>query len=332
MKSVEIRHNFAQKVKTIKAITSSNSSYYLKQPFPAAIFTIFFFLMLMGQLTVVNSDTPPTQKNSPSVYISTPLTLNQFPVVFFQKIIQRIAQGEIKVVHQYVPDHKLITGGAILTAATENDTIWGTGVNPIFNKRNRYTFYNLDIRAVRGPLTRKFLSYTFQINAPEVYGDPLMLFPYFFPEFRKELEPTYDYIIIPKPEDEQYFPKDQYPNVLYTTDSWYTILKTVLNSKFVISSALYGIIFAEAYGIPTRMLRLNDQESLFEYTDYYYGTSRFDFQYATSVDEALSMGGEKPFICNLQQFYDAFPFDLWLQDIPRRNLAKTLLFKPKLPH
>ena len=78
----------------------------------------------------------------------------------------------------------------------------------------------------------------------------------------------------------------QCKNVVYPTQPWYEVIEKILDSKFVISSSLHGIIIAEAFGIPARLLKITDKEPLFKYADYYYGTGRFDFQAATSVAQA----------------------------------------------
>jgi pyruvyltransferase len=86
----------------------------------------------------------------------------------------------------------------------------------------------------------------------------------------------------------------------------------------VISSSLHGVIIAESYGIPARLLRVTEKNHLFKYQDYYLGTGRPHFQYATSVEEALRMGGEPPFVCDLQKLYETFPFEFW----PEANHSK----------
>ena len=88
---------------------------------------------------------------------------------------------------------------------------------------------------------------------------------------------------------------------------------------------LAGIILAEAYGIPARLLRLGETEPLFKYVDYYEGTGRSEFDFATSVEDALSMGGEAPLQCDFEQIYNAFPFDYWPNhQFPQIDFAKGL--------
>lgn len=226
------------------------------------------------------------------------------------KLVERIIGGQVRVC-QPRGEKKLLAVGSVLLFAETDDIIWGTGMNAKRLDLKHYKFKRLDIRAVRGPKTREFIMRNFKIECPEIYGDPALLLPFFFPEFKKKENPQFDYVIIPHYSEEHLFPKEIYPNVIYPTEPWNVVIRKILNSKFVISSSLHGIIVAEAYGIPARYLRITNNEPLFKYEDYYQGTNRPFFEYATSVEEALELGGEPPFECDLQLLYESFPFELW---------------------
>ena len=85
---------------------------------------------------------------------------------------------------------------------------------------------------------------------------------------------------------------------------------------------MHGLIVAEAYNIPARMLRITENEPIFKYKDYYAGTNRPNFRFATSVEEALRLGGEPPFECDLEKLYAAFPFDCWGSNSERKMSGK----------
>lgn len=243
---------------------------------------------------------------------------NENPAVNFGdylsvKLVERIIQREVVTSPKKPPKdiRKLLAIGSILYFARDNDVVWGSGTNGKKPYRKDYSFTSLDVRAVRGPLTRAFLWETFGIPCPETYGDPALLFPYLFPEFKRSLQPSYSYVVIPHYSEEKMFPKNKFPNVVYPTEPWDEVITKILDSEFVISSSLHGIIIAEAYGIPARMLRVTENEPLLKYQDYYQGTNRPDFRFATSIEDALALGGEKPFDCDLQKLYQAFPFEFW---------------------
>jgi pyruvyltransferase len=227
------------------------------------------------------------------------------------KLIERIIEQPTCYVNHVPKQKKLLAIGSIFFFARNGDVIWGSGINGKTLNQNDYVFTDLDVRSVRGPKTREFLWENFGIVAPEIYGDPALLFPYFFPEFKKSASPQYDYIIIPHYKDKKLFPKSNDPHIIYPTDPWNEVIEKILNSRFVISGSLHGIVLAESYGIPARYLRVTEAENIFKYQDYYLGTGRAHFEYATSVEEALMMGGEEPFSCDLQKIYEAFPFDYW---------------------
>lgn len=229
------------------------------------------------------------------------------------KLVERIIGGPVRayIKGQKNIEKKLLATGSIISFAVDHDIVWGSGINGKLLKVKDYKFKTLDIRSVRGPLTRDFLMQHFQAECPEIYGDPALLVPWFFPEFTKKEKPSYDYTIIPHYSEEHLFPKDEWDNVVFSTDPWDKVIERILDSRFVISSSLHGIIIAEAYGIPARLLRMTSNEPIFKYQDYYSGTGRPLFSYATTINEALEMGGEPPFQCDLEKIYRAFPFEHW---------------------
>ncbi len=252
------------------------------------------------------------EEGLPLYYWRTP-TITNFGDYLSVKLVERIINGPVTIFKKQsgVFQRKLLAVGSILSVASDYDVIWGCGVNGKTLMPSSFHFSYVDIRAVRGPLTRQFILDNFGLSCPEVYGDPVLLFPYFFPEFQRKENPSYEYIIIPHYTEKHLFPKEVYSNVVYPTDPWDEVVNKILSSKFVISSSLHGIVVAEAYGIPARLLKITYNEPLFKYQDYYWGTGRPYFTCASSVEEALTMGGEPPFVCDLAQLLAAFPFEFW---------------------
>ncbi len=227
-------------------------------------------------------------------------------------IVERILDRAIVTTSTAPLGHKkFLAIGSIVNYAEEGDVLWGTGVNGKYREKTDYPFHSLDVRAVRGPLSRQFLQEV-GIDCPEVYGDPTLLLPKLFPEFQKANSPEFEYVVIPHFSDEALF--QALPNIVSVKEEWHVVVAKILNSKFVISSALSGIIVAEAFGIPARLIvspHENSTETLFKYSDYYYGTNRFNYRYATTIEEALKMGGEPMPECDLNKLLEAFPYDLF---------------------
>lgn len=210
----------------------------------------------------------------------------------------------------------LLAVGSIILHARDGDTIWGSGIreNPLTVEKR---FRQLDVRAVRGPRSREFLCKQ-GIKCPEIYGDPALLIPYLFPHLKRAKQPTYDYIILPnRGEIDGFLP---YKNVVMPTRPWNEIVQIILQSKLVISSSLHGIILAEAFGIPARLLKMTWIEELIKYQDYYESTGRSQFRYATSVASALQMGGESPGSFDIQPLLKSFPWDYFGKRKPERTV------------
>lgn len=201
----------------------------------------------------------------------------------------------------------------------QDATVWGSGFgydkpvrwySPFYNFLHRH-YHRLDIRAVRGPESRRILM-QMGIPCPEVYGDPAVLMPLFYQpaNIRKKV----DYIVIP-----HYSKLSNYKgesNILGTfTRDHLKFIDSLLEAKLVISSSLHGLILAEAYGIPAVMLCDTPSTDITKYKDWYYSTGRNSFPVANSVAEALALGGTPLDYRIIEQMQsallDVFPIDLW---------------------
>jgi len=203
---------------------------------------------------------------------------------------------------------KLFAVGSVLHFAKDGDVVWGSGVNGKIVS-SEHTFKNLDVRAVRGPLTRDFLMQR-GIKVPEVYGDPALLLPTIFPDrFVKTHEKPY--VIVPNLHDLGIAVKNKWNHIISPLSSWNKCITEILKARLVIASSLHGIIIAEAFGIPAIYIRITETENLFKYNDYTMGTGRGEISYSTSLNEALEMGGMAPPVFDPQKLINAFPIDLW---------------------
>jgi|WetSurMetagenome_2_1015567.scaffolds.fasta_scaffold165055_2 pyruvyltransferase len=235
------------------------------------------------------------------VYFTPANHISNFGDALSPKIVERIIKTPLIKEQNY--NHQMLAIGSILHFAKNDDIIWGSGLNGKIAKTN-CTFSRLDVRAVRGPLTRKFLL-SKGIKCPEIYGDPALLMPLLFPELKAN--PQKDYIVIPNLNEMDAY--KNFPNLVLPTEECMTVVKKILEAKLVISGSLHGIIVAEAFGIPARLLRITTKEHIFKYKDYYLGTNRPNFKFATSIEEALQMGGEPMPVINLKALLESFPYD-----------------------
>lgn len=226
---------------------------------------------------------------------------------------QMLALKDKKIIDKLTNKNKLLSIGSVMHFAKDNDSIWGTGINGKINE-SHLKFKNLDVRAVRGPRTREFLIGR-GIMVPEIYGDPGLLLPMFF---SKECllnfeEPQKDFIVIPHMNENFNDYKKFEKNICSPKQGALSFTKEIVNSKFVISGSLHGLIIAEAYGIPAIFLDNNSGESRFKYDDYYFGSGRDSYPIVSTVEEAFNKEVAKPIDLNkiTKKLIASFPYDLW---------------------
>lgn len=205
---------------------------------------------------------------------------------------------------------RLLSVGSVLHFAREGDVIWGSGVNGKVPS-DLHTYRSLDVRAVRGPLTRAFLQDR-GINAPEVFGDPALLLPHVAPELLSASKnKIYKVTVVPNMQDLLLNRSLRLlPNVLNPRSGLRRCLFRIVRSELVVGSSLHAIIVAEAFGIPARVVK-SDVEHDFKYADYYSGTGRASYSPAKTIREAIQAGGEPLPLFSVRPLLDAFPFDLW---------------------
>jgi len=206
------------------------------------------------------------------------------------------------------PEPRLLTVGSILTLARPGDTVWGTGVNGKSIDRD-LSLSEVDIRAVRGPLTRDWANQRGG-SAPSVFGDPaLLLGPLFGREELAGGATSVPISVVPNFHDYA-ATRDDRSAMVNPRDSLRAVLRRIASSDFVCGSSLHGVIVAEALGIPARFIA-SDHEPRFKYDDYMLGTGREPAVFASSVEEARDMGGQTPPVFDHTPLLDAFPRDLW---------------------
>lgn len=196
---------------------------------------------------------------------------------------------------------RLISVGSVMQFARAGDVVWGAGINGKVRQRMQYP---LDVRSVRGPLTRSVLL-GFGVPVPEIYGDPALLFPRIFPE----IAPTGagGLVVVPNLNEIDRVGGEE---VLSPLGDAQDIAARIAGAEFVVASSLHALVLADAYGIPSRPL-VPVAEHPFKYLDYYAGTGRADVSFATSVAEAIALGPVPPARVDIEQIADAFPHEMW---------------------
>lgn len=220
--------------------------------------------------------------------------------------------------NDYVEKKKhLFTIGSGAVKSYQNMTLWGSGVERELPDKFRYFFSKswfrkLDIRAVRGPLSRDYLM-KLGHKCPEIYGDPAILMPLIYSSIPEEVK--YGVSIIPQYIVEKNV-REQYSDfhiISMNTDDYKCVIDQIRQSKLIISSSLHGVILADAYGVPSIWYRGLRKDIDFKYLDYYFSTGRTIEKIPTSVEEAMACNPlPLPDLKPLQEgLLKTFPYDLW---------------------
>lgn len=202
--------------------------------------------------------------------------------------------------------------GSIIQFLGQDCVIYGSGflfrwAMPRFARKK----LRLDVRAVRGPLTRSILI-ELGYKVPEVYGDPAILLPLFYTPTIKDNN-KYDFIVIPHESHYKDYKDKPYPVLSTLTNDWEKFINEICSSKLVISSSLHGIIIAEAYGIPAIFLDETENSDQLKYEDYYLSTGRNKYVKAKTVEKCLKLTPEKvpDFTQMRNNLLNSFPKDLF---------------------
>lgn len=213
---------------------------------------------------------------------------------------------------------RLFAVGSLLKFAGRGDTVWGTGFISATDKCKR----GLDIRAVRGPLTRDIIRKQ-GFDCPEVYGDPGLLLPALYPRLKLELEPKQDRKqkgigIIPHYVDYERV-RSQLAHkgfrVIDIRAGIDQVIKAATQCEVLLCSSLHGCILGESYGIPTAWVELSDKVvgKGFKFHDYYASTDRapecVDWRKRIDIDYAVNVALDlSPPKIELKPLLDAFPY------------------------
>lgn len=238
---------------------------------------------------------------------------------FYKEIIDAHLISYDWSVRSQIQKRPFIMGiGSILTLfPLDNSIIWGSG---IISETAIIKGRPLEVRAVRGPLTRQRLLAE-GIDCPEVYGDPALLLPYYY---RPQLKKKYRLGIIPHYVD-QSKPFVQkicnYKDVLIIDVKgyrhWLDFIDQICQCEAIISSSLHGLIISEAYDVPNLWIKFQDSEldDDFKYHDFFLSIKNdrtpFIVNCCTTKDELFeALRNWKKGNINLDLLLDVCPFPI----------------------
>lgn len=230
---------------------------------------------------------------------------------------------------------RLFAVGSLLKFANRGDCVWGTGFISATDKCKR----GLDIRAVRGPLTRDIIRKQ-GFDCPEVYGDPGLLLPALYPQLKQEIKPNLERKqkgigIIPHYVDYERV-RSQLAHkgfrVIDIRAGIDYVIKAATQCEVLLCSSLHGCILGESFGIPTAWVELSDKVvgKGFKFRDYYASTDRatecVDWRKGIDIDTAVNMALDiSPPKIDLQPLLDAFPYPNESSAIIRSRLGNVFV-------
>jgi pyruvyltransferase len=220
--------------------------------------------------------------------------------------------------------------GSVLHLAKTGDTIWGSGRNGKIPDSS-HTFTALDVRALRGPSTHRWLATRLPLPETLPYGDPALLVPHIFdlsgPLIQTSESTPAREILIPNLNDIDSVPDRFRHLVVDPTLPWYVVVEKIKRASAVYTSSLHGLVLADAFAKPVALLHANT-EPMFKYEDYAAGASR------SKSLEISTYGNMSDRLSVAQLAWDpwpllaAFPFDVYAGakreqalGVLKRNLA-----------
>ena len=184
--------------------------------------------------------------------------------------------------------------GSILEKIDSHRTIvWGSG---FMHDLRRPGVAPEAVLAVRGPLSRSNLVRA-GIDCPEIYGDPALLCPLFFPANKLK---THELGIVPHYMDKnsphlKRLSRDPAIFLIDVEADPEKVIQQINQCERIASSSLHGLIVADAYGIPSVWLRLSASVAGkgFKFRDYFASVGReevqpIDVSEQTTIDDILS--------------------------------------------
>ena len=207
----------------------------------------------------------------------------------------------------------LLGVGSILQMAREGDVVWGSGVNGR-NTGDEPSWQHIDVRAIRGPLTREYLARKRpDLALPTVYGDPgLLLFDLFPALLTRRTRPTHpERIVIPNLNDLRLKTLNTNLPVISPLEPWPLVVEHIVHAREIITSSLHGLVLGQRLGKNVKLVRFSGTEPMFKYEDYALGAGADELRVFNDVASALTVDLTAAPLASPVGLMNAFPYDLW---------------------
>lgn len=229
-------------------------------------------------------------------------------------LIEKITNKKV-VKNNFKKVQHILAIGSVLSSASKKSIIWGSG---FISKSAGLRTMNLDIRAVRGVLTRDRLRNEFGIKCPDVLGDPAILLPIFYDA--KHITKKYKLGIIPHYKDKDLPAVRELIKagcvLVDIQDDIEPFIDKINECEYIISSSLHGLIAADTYGIPNLWVAFSDKVlgGEYKFCDYYSTTNNSTPEITLicegkkySLEELMAICRCNKFTLSKEKLLDAFP-------------------------
>lgn len=216
------------------------------------------------------------------------------------------------------PDVMYLGIGSVVHHARKNVIIWGSGLQEPFTLREK----PLKICAVRGPLTRDALLKQ-GLECPQVYGDPALLLPRFYPTPQKEKAYKLGIVSHFKDLNSPFFEaykKDADVKFISMRSHGLKLIDEFSECEAIASTSLHGLVVADAYRIPALWLKASNNIPGHDFKFYDYHAS-----IGANQDPPLMLNGKqstselitrcelRPIEVDLDALLAACPYRDWSQ-------------------
>ena len=210
-----------------------------------------------------------------------------------------------------MPIHVVI-GSGLGHLTHSGSIVWGHGFAR-YDDRPRVR--PRQICAVRGPLSHQKLLDS-GLLCPNVVGDPALLLPRYFDENVKRrhrigLIPHFSHFGLP----EFARLRERGVEIIDITGDLFDVVRSVKSCHMIASSSLHGLIIADAYGVPSKWLKVAGHpiEDGFKFHDYLKSVGRNDLRALTidmksSVQTIESSLEDYEIDLDLDRLYESCPF------------------------
>lgn len=206
-------------------------------------------------------------------------------------------------------EQSIIAIGSYIMKANNDDYIWGSGIRTLDQECN-YT--RLNVKAVRGPLTQRYLEDK-GIDVPNIYGDPALLYTKIF-DIKKNVNYLGKIGLIPHFTQLEKYHNFDLPNnikIISPIEPVNDVLSNIKSCKYIISSSLHGLIIADSFDIPNFWLYEDSlDEGKLKFHDYFLSQNKQIKEY-NSIDAIMKSNchdyGNK---INLNLLLNSFPNEL----------------------